>query len=226
MADAAASDVRQESQEVNTNVEDVGNAQGTTEQSTPNWESVDVGTIPEDLIKNSPLYKSLMTETVQRRQTIKNLRSELSDNSEDGSTDTETQESSSNSESEPDSEVARLRQAVEKLTQRIASEDEQSLRENVAERYALPSELREFIKGDNETDMNESAKTLSELLKKQGVGNASATNAQTTADERTNRFKQAIKDEKARNEDFSKAPSIFDMGTQRNLGGGVVGLPG
>lgn len=163
--------------------------------------------ISEDAIRNHPLYQELLSESIQRRQTIAALKAEMRV--------AQTPEPAP-AEQPPSGELDELRNMVAALTQRIEQDQQTRIdraRRDAIARFNVPEELQEFVVGDSEDVITSRAERLRGPQPHQGttpVGGGS----QEPDEDLLNRVKARItgKDQ----------PNVFAPGIHRTLGGGPV----
>lgn len=135
--------------------------------------------VSDDVIKASSLYQSLLSESVSRRQKIKQLEAQLQQSDGDKASTSDTDDVT-----KPQTNVtsieALLRQQmaqIEVLSSEIntfkqtQAERELSVkRQEIASRYGLQeSDVKTFLTGDDINTLEAQAKRLSEMLQRQSV---------------------------------------------------------
>ena len=211
MADAAETiEVRQEPdvlQHASASSEDNSKGENVTEGI--NWEEVKVDDIPVDLLKQSKAYKDLMSESVERRQTIKRMRDAMNEPEEE--TSAEPQEIT----------LTSLQEQLTQLTTILVQRDTDTARNMIAAEFNIPENLQKYIQGDSAEAMKESAEELSKAFAQPTGNNSSPTNA--GVQEPVSRAREAIKRQMEVAEDFTKLPGAFSNPMAMRSGG--VGDP-
>jgi len=185
------------------------------------WATVDVNTIPQDVIKGTATFKNVLSESITRRHDLKALRDSV------GDTDTppaeEDQEPGTTPAAETDKKDApflarftALEKVVTDLTTLQLRAAQSQIRDGVLATAQLPAEAAAFVQGETADEMTEQAQALSQLLATSlpdpatSPGNPGIPNKDTIGA----RLKERMLGE--------GAVSVFDASLQRNKGGGAV----
>jgi hypothetical protein len=159
------------------------------------WASV---TVPEDVIKNHPAYKAVLTESIQRRQEL----AELKKPKEPVVTDAPKDED-------------RFKALEEKL-EAMALENQAKNRSitvaTVAATHKIPAELHNLITGDTAEEIAASAALIAKYIKVEQAAPPPANPAGPSEDKS---LLKAVMDRMTQGNNLSP----FDPGFQRQLGG-------
>lgn len=121
--------------------------------------------IREQEVKNHPLYKELLSESIERRQTIKSLKEEL-ETLKTSIPDTPQPEASSDAPVvQSNSDVNDLKAQVEELKQTLANQQLETARQKSLSDYGLPSGLAQFLTGNTVEEISAKAEELANHLK-------------------------------------------------------------
>lgn len=192
-----------------------GSAQGQQQQAI-DWAKVDAKVLPEDVVKQSPAYKSLLSESVERRQQIKSLREQLETLEGDAKKPIQQQAPQQGSEEVP----AWAKGLIEdvKTLKTATGENARSEMVNAAiAKHNLPKEAHLYIQGSDMASIEASAAGLVPLMVagagsagNPGAGNASGLDS----------LRARIQEKVRGNTKPIADTSIFDVGVQRQKGGG------
>lgn len=190
-------------------------ASGSPAPTTPvvDWSKVDLTAIPEDVIKSSPLYKQVLSESIERRRENADLKQKIQQ------TEVKLPEGD---QPEWAKNLVNTVNEQNKILVALTAQTAKSERESIATKHGIPAEMVGLIAGENIADFEANAAVIGAALKKSGgviSGNASAGNAASGGDQLSgvrNRLKQGM------NEKGELAPSIFNPGTQTTRGGGAM----
>lgn len=198
---------------------------GSTEKPSPvgetakpvglDWTTIKIEEVPEDVVKQHPLFKKVLTESIQRKEKIADLRKQLEpDEAKPAPVPTAPVVGD-------DPVMVRLMAMEAKL----AKQEKDAARMTVALKYKLPVGLDEgeknvipFILGDTAEEMEESAKNIAALIKPEQPGSSTSpahSGGFNSLDSMKARIAEKIKG-------GTEATSPFDAGVMRQQGGGVL----
>lgn len=190
---------------MNASAETVTNPSGTPDYSS----------IPEEVIKSHPLYKQVLSESIERRKEIAELRKNTA-------TTSPTQEATAPKPTDPMQEALARIASLEK---QIETDRMNSLRERVAREAGIPLPFANRIVGTTYDEMLADAQIIAAALPKQEQG-ASAPPAvpPTTPGNAASaeRDKTMLNKITQRMGTTFGVSSPFDVGLQRQLGGGII----
>lgn len=185
-------------------------------QAAIDWSSVNVDDIPADVLKQHPLYREVLAESITRRQTIAQLKAALGDNAPQSGA-----QPAQPAKQAEDDRLAALQEMVNQLTSRIEQDAKARVERTRAlaiETYGIPAELHDMVVGETEDEILARAKKLGTFIVPQPhkgstpVGNTnSATNAD---DELLSKVKARLTGADVQN--------VFAPGVQRTMGGGPI----
>lgn len=122
------------------------------------WSSV---TIPTHVVRETPEYKELLAESIERRQTISAMKRDAEKPPDENAQPTQPEQP------ELDPTVAALVQQVQALTQ-IVQNGQQSERDRaraqLMKEHGIPEALASMITGETVEDMTTAAKTLAQFV--------------------------------------------------------------
>lgn len=174
------------------------------------WKQVPVTALPEEVIKATPTAKALLEETIQRRQTIKQLKDALAEKPAE-TPKPETQ-------SMPDDTPMWAKQLIEKVSsfeQQTQAQKIQSAVDAALVANKLPAEARKFIVGDTPEAIATSAADLAKMFAPSDPTSAGNPAGGVGGDIQS-RAMQIIKQRIDGNKPVSdKGASIFDTAIQR-----------
>ena len=191
------------------------------QENTIDWSTVDVDSIPADVIsklsskqlKGNEFYGQALSDAIERRQELKALR----ENQVTPSDDVEVKDSG---ESET---VTALRQQVEQLTQMVettvnsmAQTQTQAFVASLKTKYNLSDEHAEFLTAPSLPEMEAQAKKLASLRGKDFKDDTSGVGDSTNG---SDTLKQRIQDRLLGKTD---GQSSFDLGLQTKAGGRAI----
>lgn len=190
--------------------------QGNTGASAP-----DFSNIPEDVIKSHPLYKQVLTESIERRKEIAELKK--------GATAPSAPSALPASTAPTDPMQAAL-DRIAKLENALAESSANALRTKAASEAGLPANLASRIVGTSYEDMLADAKDIAAAFPKAPATPAvpatpattmppSGTPGNAAGNQRDTTMLSKITQRMGSNFGVS---SPFDPGVQRQVGGGAV----
>ena len=168
---------------------------------------IDWSKVPEDVIKNHPLYKSVLTESIQRRQELAELKKQLAP-----PTDQPKTEDKPDKLSIFEQELAELRKVVAEQAEREKLHSRSALVNAAAAAHKIPADLHKYITGDTAEAIAASAAELAKHVKPEQVAPPPANPAQDAKDQS---LLKAVTERMAN----VGGQSPFDPGFQRQLGG-------
>lgn len=115
--------------------------------------------ISEDVIREHPLYKQLLSESIERRKTIAELKNKL--DSQPLETTLEVTQ-----QTETSDPLARVMQELADLKQSLTQTTVQAKREAVIAKYQIPEDLHDFISASDPEGMEAQAEKLAQLARK------------------------------------------------------------
>ena len=185
------------------------------EQVTVDWSKVSVDAIPADVIKQHPLYKSVLGESIERRQEIAELKKAVPP--------TPASPPSPAGESIPDP-VREALDRVAKLEQALAEERVQNWRLSAVKAAELPEKFASRLVGTTYEEILADAKSIAADLPKppapgQPAPPPSAVPGNAAGNERDTTMLNRIT---SRMGSTYGVASPFDPGIQRQAGGGRV----
>lgn len=195
------------------------------ESSTIDWSTIDVASIPEEVIRTSPAFKALLTESIERRQEIAKLRGTQPKQSEDKKLP-EANQAADNS-----GEIAQLKEALALLVNMAAADRQERLVDKVIQAHKLPDNprIRKMLADESSPDgMNTLAAELVNIFgvkpvepsKQSPVTQTTSTGQPVTDDNPAhNDLRKRIMDKLQGNGNIL-GEGVFSTGTQRQRGGG------
>lgn len=129
--------------------------------ATPDWSKT---TIPDDVIRNHPAYKDILSESIGRRQEIAALKQELESAKKPAAT---TPEAPVQPVAPGDERIDKLMAAVEALTARQAQSDKARIdqyRAGLIAQYNIPPAQQALITAQDETGIKAQVDALAPLL--------------------------------------------------------------
>lgn len=179
-------------------------------ETTIDWSKLDVSQIPADVIEKHAAYKAVLSESIERRKTIQQLKQ----------TPTEASGEAVSDGNKGVDKLAQLEASVNKLIELQERDALTRTRDLLAAKYNVPANRVQYIAGSTAEELEKSAKDLGEEKRSGGVtGNAGAGNGAGDGDvlgAMKNRIRAKMQDKGVEN------PSPFEAGVQRLRGGGPV----
>lgn len=181
------------------------------EQVTPSVE------ITEDAVKQHPLYKQVLEESISRRLALKELKAQLEKVT---SQDEPKRELPQKQGEEVPSWAAQLMERISGLETQIVQEKSASFKAQVAQKYGISSEDAElFLTASDPTQLENQAKKLAERLGTKkfqdptspGNGSGGENANMASLRQKLERLMKGEQDE-----------SVFDVGYAQRTGGGVI----
>lgn len=164
-----------------------------------------IGQVSDDVIKNHPLYKQLLSESIERRKTIAEMKKTL-DALQQPKVDTPKVEQQS---------IDALLERIAQLEQKLTSDTYSSTRTAIIQKYNIDSELADrFLTGKTATELEEQAKTLANLLNRPVDPTSVGGSQQETMDNARARILQKVVNPNSQN------PLSSDF--QRSTGGSPI----
>lgn len=197
-----------------------GQAQQSTESSIDyskidwskvDWSQVPATALPEEVVKATPTAKALLEETIQRRQTIKQLKDALAEKPAEQPKADAKPDASTDAPEWAKTLIEKV-SAFEKQTQaqKVEAAIQAALTTN-----KLPAEARKFIVGDTPEAVAQSAADLAKMFTPSDPTSA-GNPAGVGGGDIQSRAMQIIKNRIEGNKPVSdKGASIFDTGIQR-----------
>lgn len=196
--------------------------QGNTGASAP-----DFSTIPEDVIKSHPLYKQVLTESIERRKEIAELKKGATAPSAPSAP------SALPASTAPTDPMQAALDRIAKLENALAESSANALRTKAASEAGLPANLASRIVGTSYEDMLADAQEIASVLPKAPATQAtqatpaasatpvlpSGTPGNAAGNQRDTTMLSKITQRMGSNFGVS---SPFDPGVQRQVGGGAV----
>jgi len=186
--------------------------------SSVNWSQVEV---PEEVITSHKTYKSVLTESIDRRKEISTLKGQLEE-----LTVKPSEIQGTDSDDPMVKTLSALTKTIEGLQARLDNQDREVMRENIARKHSLPiddkdgSNYLQLIQGVTEEEMERSATALASLIKptnsQQPPSSKSPGNSGTHDPEAS--LRRRVSDRLTGKAD---AVSPFDPGVHRQKGGGI-----
>ena len=133
------------------------------------WSKVDPNSIPESVLKNNKAYSDVLTETIQRRQTIKELREKLTDKpqNQEKSKD-EPNQNQSQIPNELQQQLDSMKEIMQGLVQNAQNQQAQSiaaLRQQAAVKFGIKSDaVRDRLQGNDATTIFADAEKVAKEL--------------------------------------------------------------
>ena len=123
------------------------------------WTKVPVDAVPESVVKATPTGKSLLEETIQRRQTIKQMKEALGEKPAEQTTPTQTPKP----DDMPDwaKQILGEVEAIKTNTQATAIK---TATDAAMQQYKLPENARQFLVGNSPDEIAAKAKDLSAMF--------------------------------------------------------------
>lgn len=183
------------------------------EQGTVDWSKISVDAIPADLVKQHPLYKSVLGESIERRQEIAELKKQVP--TTPASPPTPTGETK-------DDPVREALDRVAKLEQALAEERVQNWRLQAVKAAELPEKFASRLVGSTYDEILADAKSIAADIPKppasgQTAPPPSAVPGNAAGNERDTTMLNRITSRMGTN--FGVG-SVFEPGIQRQAGGG------
>jgi hypothetical protein len=182
------------------------------------WNKVDLASVPETLVKEHPAFKKVLGETIERRQQIKTLREQLE--ALEGEKPTQQQQVAkpdAANQSDLAAQLARLSQEMADIRNQTSQSLRADLVKSAIKRNNLPDEAIQFVQGNTQAEIDASAAALVALAGSSGnssAGNAGGGNASS------DNLRRAIQERVRGKGDPISKTSPFDVGIQRQKGGG------
>lgn len=177
-------------------------------EATIDWSKVNPADIPQELVEKHAAYKAVLTESIERRNTIKELKQQ---------SPAGVQANSADNTNPLAAEVKALQGSVNKLLELQERDALTNARNSLATQYNVPASRVKYIVGDTAEQMEQAAKELGEQRGGGVSGNSLAGNGAGDADALgalRNRIRAKAQDRGV------ETPSPFEPGIQRNRGGG------
>lgn len=197
-----------------------GNTEGKTEKV--DWSKVSVADIPETLLKETPAYKKVLNESIERRQKIKSLREQMSKlESEEETTDTNSKTKTENQNTQNQDETQEEPAWVKEM--RLFKESLEKINQNnlvdwrkvAGEKTGLKGSVLDNLTGTTLQEVLASAqKIASELGIAPPSGNDSVGNPAQTRDKTVlERAKKILNGENGQ--------EVFNPNVHKQMGGGI-----
>ncbi len=179
-------------------------------------------TIPDEVLKNQPAYKELLSESIERRQTIKELRSRIEEleamfpvsENEEGANNTPSASSENDPVARALAQIDVLNKKIEQLLEKTASAERKAVLQAAMRDNKIPEEYGQLITGETPEQIQAQAQLLGRLFKVQSTspGNAGSEGAKSDF---YRRAEVALKGD-------GELTDIFAPGVHRQRGGGPV----
>lgn len=188
----------------------------TNQPAAIDWSKVDPTTIPADVVKKHPEYTTVLKETIERRQTIKQLKDQL--NGQEG--EPAPQPPVAPKDVKPtgdDDRFNKLEKLIESLATTIQTQTVNTTREKVAAEFKLDLKdevTNRLLRGSNEQELIASAKDIL-ALKQTSTTSPGNPGGFKNNESLKQRVMQGIKG-------GQEATSIFSPDVMSDMGGGVL----
>lgn len=197
-------------------------AEGTQTQAEVDWSAVSANDVPEDVIKQHPLFQKVLSESIERRKALKDRDQKISQLLQDGEkpeatqTVTQPQQNDSDMPVWAQSLVGKLA-AVEQFVQQNQQTTLEMAREAAMKANNLPEKAAEFLTGSTPEEINSQAAKLAGVF---SMSNTSPGNAgtQSFAEGLAARAFERLKG----HADPMSGTGIFDPGVQKQHKGGSI----
>lgn len=191
--------------------------------STIDWSTIDVTSIPEEVVRNSPAFKAVLTESIERRQELAKLRAA---DKQPVKATTEADKSSD----ESGDRLSKLEQALETLVGLTVADRQERVVEKVIATHKLPDSprVRKMLQDEGSSEnMEKLAAELvdifgvkSETSKSSPITQTTSTGTPVAADNPAHSdLRKRIMD-KLNDSGNILGEGIFNTGAQRQRGGG------
>lgn len=186
----------------------------TNQPAAIDWSKVDPNSIPTDVIKKHPEYTVVLKETIERRQTIKQLKDQLNGTEEQPAQAPVVPKDKPTGEND---RISRLENLIESLATTIQTQTVTSVRERVAAEFKLDLKdevTNRLLRGSNEQELTASAKDILALRQ------TTTTSPGNPGGYKSNEsLKQRVM---AGIKGGQEATSVFSPEVQSDMGGGVL----
>lgn len=185
------------------------------------WSAVDPTDLPDEVIKQHPLFQTVLRESIERRKKIRALTEDQPEpkqrQQEQPQEQPQTQVQQSDDMPAWAQQLAEEFQSIRQVIQQSQEVQIQDRREAVIKEYGLPKEAAKFLNGSSVEDITAQAQ---ELAKAFNLPKASAGNAgdQTSVEGLGARALTKLQ----QNVEPLSAPGIFDAGVQKQHKGGTI----
>ena len=191
------------------------------------WTKVDPTDIPADVIKKTGTFGDVLTETVERRRTISELRQRLTElEAAQSKEEDKEKETPQETPTTDDPATAALLNAINSLAGRIDKLDEaeksrarETLVASALKEHKLPAGAGEYIKGDTAEAIAASAAALAEIMGTNKAPNFGEGGGSGEANDQLASIREHIR---SRIQGTHEEPHPFDPGVQRQKGGGPM----
>lgn len=197
------------------------NSQGGDTSQQIDWSKVDPNSIPETVLKNNKAYTKVLDEAVTRRQTIKSLRDQLSENKpqDQGNANKPDQPQTSDAISQ---QLKTLSDTVQGLVTLAQTQQTQSLiefRKQAAEAYGIKSDsIRDRLQGNDMTSIFADAEKVAKEL---GIQPPPVQNGSRIGNVNGQRDKSVLARVEARIKGNDNAVDPYSPDLHSALGGGI-----
>lgn len=193
---------------------------GTPEPVVIDWNAIDPTAIPAEIVKNTPAFKEVLNESIERRKKIRSLVEETKPK-EASRTKTATAAQTEDTPSGEDDPLSVLRHELSEIKSVLTRQQEISLsqwKEQAIAQTGLPKEMADRIKGSSFSEILADAQALAKYMNITPPPSGSASNPTYQPDE----SRRELIRKKTLGEWNPTRP--FDPGLQRQLGGGFTEL--
>lgn len=139
------------------------------------WTKVPVDALPEDVIKATPTAKVLLEETIQRRQTIKQMKEALGEKPAETITKTEPK-----ADDDMPAWAKAIMGEVQSIKQQTAKQELDKVVDAQMKALKLPETVRKFVTGNNAAEIVANAAELAKAFPQQDSTSAGAGGGSTT----------------------------------------------
>jgi len=138
------------------------------------WENVQATDLPDTLVKEHPLYREVLSESIERRKTISGLREQLQ--GQEQAPEAPAEPAASAQAADPMAEIVKRLDALEQARVQAQQQDYLS---RAIKNAGLPAEASSLLSGVAQEEVDQGIKVLSKLVAARTV-DAAATNASGT----------------------------------------------
>lgn len=182
---------------------------GKIDWSKVDWSKVPVDVLPEDVIKATPTAKTLLEETIQRRQTIKQMKEALGEKPTDAPSKTEPK-----SDDEMPAWAKAIMGEVQSIKQQTAKQELDKVVDAQMKALKLPETVRKFVTGNTAAEVVANAAELAKAFPQQD-GTSAGAGGGSTADTVQSEALRIISERiKGSIPVADKGKSIFDVHVQ------------
>lgn len=180
--------------------------------------------LPEEVIKRTPAYQSVLSESIERRKALAELKAQQESPKGDTKADDKNSSDGVDIAAIVKEAIKPFSDELSALKQATAAEREQRVlaeRQNIAKSAGLPETFASLLQGETVEAMTAHAQSLAEAVGIKSVPadqRSSATNPGQLSESEYTAQLDRVKSRMSAYED----DSLFKPGTHKSLGGGIV----